>query len=124
MKKIYVYYIMLLATVLAFTACNKEWEDELFEQSVSFAKNGVYSTYVKYKSDGNVSYQLPVIISGSTNNDRNLHVRIGLDPDTLETLNFERFRFRDDLYYCSWPKNIIRFRKWQSIFRQVLILRC
>lgn len=101
MKKIYVYYIMLLATVLAFTACNKEWEDELFEQSVSFAKNGVYSTYVKYKSDGNVSYQLPVIISGSTNNDRNLHVRIGLDPDTLETLNFERFRFRDDLYYLQ-----------------------
>lgn len=101
MKKVYIYCVMLLAVAISFSACNNEWEDELFEQSVSFVKNGVYSTYVKYKSDGKVSYQLPVTISGSTDNTKNLHVQIGLDPDTLNTLNFERFRYRDDLYYLQ-----------------------
>ena len=38
MKKIYVYYIMLLATVLAFTACNKEWEDELGNNFIRISK--------------------------------------------------------------------------------------
>lgn len=99
MKNRYVHYIMLLAAALVFAACNNEWEDELFQQSVSFAKNGVPSIYVKYKTDGKVTYQLPVIVSGSTDNDKNLRVQIGLDPDTLNTLNFERFRFRDDLYF-------------------------
>lgn len=107
MKKVYIYCVMLLAVAMSFSACNNEWEDELFEQSVSFVKNGVYSTYVKYKSDGKVSYQLPVTISGSTDNTKNLHVQIGLDPDTLNTLNFERFRYRDDLY---WTRSIIRFQ--------------
>lgn len=99
MKKIDMRYMLLVAAMFAFTACNNEWEDELFEQSVSFAKNGVYSAHVKYKPNGKVSYQVPVIVSGSTDNGHNLHVKIGLDTDTLNTLNFERFRYREDLYY-------------------------
>lgn len=45
------------------------------------------------------TYQVPLIVSGTTLNDKNYTVRIGLDPDTLVVLNKERYSTRIDLYY-------------------------
>ena len=54
------------------TSCNNEWEDEQFKQLASFKaeinNEGVTSTYVRYKPGGVVTYQLPVLLSGSTMN--------------------------------------------------------
>ncbi|WP_455665375.1 DUF4973 domain-containing protein [Phocaeicola sp.] len=98
MKKIY-YYVMTLVTVLSLAACNDEWKDELFMHSVSFAKNGVYDIHMRYNKEGKVSYQLPVLVSGSTEIDKAIDVRVGLDTDTLDVMNYERFRDRKDLYF-------------------------
>lgn len=98
MKNIYKYIITLLA-VLCLSSCNDEWKDELFENKIAFGKNGVADIYVRYKPDGKVSYKVPVVVSGSTVNGREYNVQVGLDVDTLRELNFERFRYRDDLYF-------------------------
>ena len=99
-------YHILCAVVLActFGACNQEWEDELYKHAVSFGKNGVANIYLRYKPEGKVTYQVPIVLSGSTMNEADLNVNIAVDPDTLEQLNFERYRYRDDLYYIELDK--------------------
>ena len=66
MKNIYI-YLSLLAVIVLGTACNNEWEDEQYEQYVSFkapiasGSDGVTTIYVRYKDNGKVTYQLPII---------------------------------------------------------------
>lgn len=101
MKKIYLYAIALVASLLSIS-CNDEWKDEQYEQYVSFKApiggNGVTDIYVRYNEGGKVTYKLPLIISGSVSNNSNREVHVGVDTDTLGTLNAARFG-RKDLYY-------------------------
>ena len=72
------------------TSCNNEWEDEQFKQLASFKaeinNEGVTSTYVRYKPGGVVTYQLPVLLSGSTMNTQARTIHVALDKDTLDVL--------------------------------------
>ena len=47
--------------------------------------------YVRYKPGGVVTYQLPVLLSGSTMNTQARTIHVALDKDTLDVLNHERF---------------------------------
>ncbi|ANI88893.1 hypothetical protein A9P82_06045 [Arachidicoccus ginsenosidimutans] len=101
MKKTAVILTLLLIT--GSTACNKDWTAEQYEQYVSFKApldgDGVTPIHIRYKPDGLVNYELPVIVSGTTNNKNDLQVHIGLDPDTLRAFNDANFQNRTDLYY-------------------------
>jgi hypothetical protein len=105
MKKINKLYGLLLvpAMLAMFASCNKEWTKEQYEQYVSFkapvGDNGVAQISVRYKSDGYVTYQLPVIVSGSNTNENDITVHVEVDSDTLQRLNIERFQSRTDFYY-------------------------
>jgi len=99
-------------------ACNDEWEDEQYEQYISFKAplndNGVTAIYVPYtrlKEDktpelgmGISYYDLPVIVAGSTHNSATRDVYF-THFDTLNVLNTARFgtpAYRsdiEDLYY-------------------------
>lgn len=60
---------------------------------------GVSNIYVRYKGDQKTTFMLPMIVSGSTINDKNMTVQVRVDPDTLKVLNYERFQNREDFYY-------------------------
>jgi len=108
MKKLGLY---ILISLLGGIACNKEWTKELYEKEVSFVKSGVVKVYAKYKSQGGVVIvKVPVILSGSTGNPDDLEVTIALDRDTLENLNFDRFRLRKDLYFQELPQANYSFK--------------
>lgn len=104
MKKIYG-LLCLLAVLIWCGSCNDEWKEEQYERFISFkapirAKDaGVTPIYVRYKEDKPANYKLPVIVSGSTTNDKNITVYVGVDSDTLKILNQERFQSRTDYYY-------------------------
>lgn len=111
MKQKYVIFA-LAAAALAVTSCNEEWKEEQYEHYVSFRaplnEQGTTNIYVPYtrKTEGEPvfgagksSYQLPMIVSGSTTNDRDITVHIAHDPDTLVVLNHARYSTRMDLYY-------------------------
>ncbi len=101
----------------AMTSCNDEWEDEQYEQYVSFRApldtegnsvgvTTIFVPYTRINSDGSArygagisSYDLPVIVSGSTHNAKDLEVHIVHDPDTLDALNYARFNTRTELFY-------------------------
>lgn len=107
MKKTYILWLILHALLLS--ACNDEWKEEQYERYISFKaplnNEGVSNIFVRYRGNDKTTFQLPLIVSGSTTNDQNISVNIGLDTDTLETLNFERFQNRTDFYYKILDKN-------------------
>ena len=86
MKKIYS-FLAIATTLFMCSACNNEWEDELYTQMVSlkapYENQGVTNIYLRYKPNGEVTYKLPVIVSGSKVNEQNLDVHLGVDNDTL-----------------------------------------
>lgn len=98
MKTIY-HYLFVLAAIFFCSSCNNEWETELYKKSVSFMQNGMQDIRIRYKEGGKTTYRLPVVVSGSQTNDQNYLVKVAIDKDTLNTMNFERFRDRDDLWY-------------------------
>lgn len=102
MKKIYS-LLFLLTVIIIYSSCNDEWKEEQYRRYVSFKaplnEQGVTRIYVRYKEDSATSYKLPLIVSGSTTNDKNMTVHVAVDPDTLATLNMERFQSRTELYY-------------------------
>ncbi|NII26553.1 DUF4973 domain-containing protein [Pseudoflavitalea sp. X16] len=108
MKKI---HLIILSGLLLGLGCAKEWTRELYVKEVSFAKSGVVSVYAQYKSQGGVvTVKVPVVLSGSTGNKEDIEVTIAIDKDTLENLNFERFRLRQDLYFHELPETYYSFK--------------
>ena len=104
MKRIYSYTLGMMVALLCLSACNNEWEDEQYQHYISFKapmnySQGTTEIYVRYKPEGKVRYILPLIMSGSTFTDNDLHVRVGLDADTLSFINKDHFYQRTDLYY-------------------------
>lgn len=103
MKKLISYLTICAAALLVCSSCNDEWKEEQYRQVVSFkapiSDKGYTQINVRYKKDGKVSYQLPVVVSGSTVNNSNLAVHVAVDPDTLRVLNEERFSTSEHLYY-------------------------
>lgn len=105
------------ASLLGATACNDDWTEEQYAQYISFKAPldtdgnsvGVTTLYVpftrynddkspRYGEEGLSSYQLPVIVSGSTDNANDLTVHVA-PSDTLPILNVERFSSRKELWY-------------------------
>lgn len=115
-KNIYMLFL-LLATAVCCVSCKNEWEDEQFTQMASFkaipGSQGVTWSYLRYNTEGVVRYNLPIVISGSTANNKTRTIHIGLDPDTLARLNQEQYGHRQELYfrqldtkYYNMPKTI------------------
>lgn len=118
MKKIYG-LLTLLAVIVFGSSCNDEWKDEQYEQYVSFKapinNDGVSPIYVRYNSEGKTTYELPLIVSGSTNNTSERNVHIAVDSDTLKVLNFERFQNREDHYYKELESKFFSFPEMVTI---------
>ena len=118
MKQIHYLFIAIFATMCC-VSCNDEWVDEQYEQTVSFKatpnEQGVTPIYVRYKTEGKVTYDLPIIISGSTPNSQKRTVKIGLDPDTLAVINQEVYGQREELYFRQLDASYYSMAETQDI---------
>lgn len=115
----------------ALTSCNNDWTEEQYRQYVSFkapldtegSSVGVTTVYVPFTridDDGNPrygegvsSYNLPMIVSGSTDNARDIIAHVA-HSDTLDILNVERFSinrpeiwYKDMSEYAEYPSSIL-----------------
>lgn len=106
----------LLVSTLFFS-CNNEWQAEQYEKYVSFVRSGYTETYLNTNtSDGVVHYKIPIEVSGSTINDRNVSVEIELDADTLLAHNKTEFFTRTDLYYRLLDEQHYTFPNGKTMF--------
>jgi hypothetical protein len=99
-KKSLINLLITFIVVYTFHSCNNEWKDEQYEKYVSFVRSGYTETYLNTNTpDGIVHYKIPIEVSGSTANDRNVTVEVALDTDTLDAHNITEFFTRTDLYF-------------------------
>ena len=112
MKK-YIAYFIALGTLLLTGACNDEWKDEIYRKDVgikaSINSQGVTNIYLPYTPNGEITYQLPIIVGGSQMNETDLDVHIAVDKDTLADLNEARWKHRKDLYYLELDEQHYEF---------------
>ena len=121
MKKKHIFATLAFMVLgIGLTSCsedlgvNYEQKDELYREMISFkapvGSNGIYDIYMRYRDDGTASYKLPVLVSGTKTNGRDITVNIGVDNDTLAILNTERFAVnREDLWFRQLPENFYSF---------------
>ena len=110
MKNISFYLAILFGVLVSLSSCNDEWKDELYTRMVSLKapinRDDVSVVYLRYKPDNEVTtFKLPVVVSGSQTNNKDYTVRIGVDSDTLNFLNFDKYTDRTDLYYKQLPES-------------------
>jgi len=102
MNKSFIQFLLLSLLIIC-GACNDEWTEEQFENYISFkapvTSEGVCDIYIRYRGDGETTFQLPLIVSGSTTNNMDRAVHVAVDSDTLDMLNYEHFQNREDFYY-------------------------
>lgn len=112
MKRI-CFFCVLFAVCLSFNSCNDEWKNELYQNYASFKailnSEGVSDIYIRYNPEGDASYRLPVLISGSQKQQSNLKIKVGVDNDTLAILNQEKYFDRSDLYFRQLPEQFFSF---------------
>ncbi|MDR0541100.1 MAG: DUF4973 domain-containing protein [Dysgonamonadaceae bacterium] len=116
MKKIF--YIFISAIVLtAFYSCQDDWTEEQYEKYVSFVRHGYTETYLNSNvPDGVIHYKIPIVISGSTINDRNVTITVELDPDTLRQYNIDQFyTTRSDLWYRQLDEEYYNFPNGKTV---------
>ena len=115
MKHIFILLASWFGLLLLTTSCNDEWKDEQYTQYISFRAplndNGVTSCYVPYTrhntdgttkfGEGQSEFDQPVVVSGSTDNTKDITVHVAHDTDTLGILNYARFQNRSELYYVD-----------------------
>ncbi len=129
-NKIFILGAVAVMSLLTTTSCNDDWKDEQYANYVGFKApldtsgssvgvTTVYVPYTRYNDDGTPrygaagmsSYQLPVIVSGTTDNPSDLNVLIA-HSDTLDILNNARFSTRSELWYkdmsqyASYPSSL------------------
>lgn len=120
-------FAVFAALLLFVTSCNSEWEEEQYEHYISFSSQldskgvtNIYVPYTRHDTNGNFAeggegrsnYQLPILVSGSTDNKRNITVHIAHDPDTLKTLNYARYATRSELFYEDMGKEGLTFASY------------
>ncbi|MDR1122306.1 MAG: DUF4973 domain-containing protein [Dysgonamonadaceae bacterium] len=115
MKKI-IFYSIIALLAISFGACNDEWTDEQYRKYVSFVRSGYSETYLNSNTtDGVIHYKIPIGISGSVTNDRDVTVTIELDPDTLVDYNYAMFYRRDDLFFRLLNEQHYSFPKGKTV---------
>lgn len=112
MNKLFKHFFALILMLIC-SACNDEWTEEQFQQLISFkapiTSGGVSDIFVRYKGEEQTTFKLPLIVSGSTVNEKDRTIRVAVDTDTLDVLNYERFQSREDFYYRALDSKYFTF---------------
>lgn len=98
-----IYACMAVAALTLGSCITDKWEEEQYAQFVSFkaptSNSTVTQIRLKYRADS-THYRLPLIVSGTMNNGKDLDVHVGVDRDTLLIYNMQHFgEGRKDLWY-------------------------
>ena len=109
MKKYLLPLSFIFFTLFA-VSCNKDWTDEQYEQYVSIVApmntDSYTPIYLRYTGGGKATYELPIEVTGSTNNIADRDVYLQEDLDTLNDMNVARFGlYRKDLYFKAYDKS-------------------
>lgn len=102
-------YICISVLIVAFTQSCDQLPEELFEKKIYLVKNGWLDWELNIPNSGTIEISVPVGVSGTSENDKDITVKLGLDQEALATYNYERYRTDTDLYYAEIPQEALAF---------------
>ena len=115
MKRI-INIISITLGIFIFTACQDELNNELFHKFSYLVENGWQTCEVEIK-DGNIAELLIDFgINGTSENDKDITLKITNDPDTLAGYNFDKFKNQISSYYIELPTNCYTFDQEYILF--------
>ena len=109
--------LLLVTLLVMLSSCSEFYSDEQYEHYVSFKAptSTVSRIRLKYRKGQPSPYRLPLIVAGSTMNNKDIDVHVGIDNDTSITMNITM-----NGKICttnSYPRIFILFRIMTYIFR-------
>lgn len=103
----------------SFANCNDEWTEEQYDKYLSFVNSGVNNIYLKYDAEGGLKpYKVPVLLGGSTFSNKDINVTVAIDKDTIADLNFDHFRYREDLYYQELDEKYYKIPSLNTVIKK------
>ncbi len=113
MKKIFIFCCVALYS-FTLSSCDDSLKDELFVKYAYIVQNGWKEVKIELNSIGVMTLPITVGVNGTSFNDRDVAVKLALDPDTLADYNFNKYKNDSVLYYkqingeaIKFPENII-----------------
>lgn len=105
----YLHTALLLLTSWLIVSCNDELEEELFHK-FSYITHSGWQDYKLEVNDDNTAI-LPIYfgVNGTSGNEQNIQISIGLDTDTLAAYNKEKYKNQENLYYQLLPEGTYSF---------------
>lgn len=100
-KTIYICLFALIAILLQ--SCDN-LSDELFEKKVYLTKNEWVDVELNIPATGIIDFPVAVGVSGTSENDKNVTVKLAVDSAALSQYNFDKYRRDSLLYYTLLPE--------------------
>lgn len=112
MKKIFKLPVAFVLLALALVSCSDDVDYELFTKYTYLLNNG-WQENIKMEINDDNTVTLPVYfgVNGTTGNDKDITVKIAVDPDTLKDYNFDKYKNDTTAYYTMLPENCFSFDK-------------
>lgn len=111
-KRIYYFVLGLLpafAGMLA-TSCSDELDSELFTKYTYLIDNGWQEDIeMEINEDNTVTLPIYYGVNGTSGNDKNITLKIAVDPDTLNDYNFDKNKNNTEAYYSILPEDCYTF---------------
>lgn len=108
MKKIFIFCCVALYS-FALSSCDDMLKDELFVKYAYVVQNGWKEVNLELNNIGVMSLPITVGVNGTSFNNRDVAVKLALDPDTLADYNFNKYKNDEVLYYKQINDEAIKF---------------
>ena len=103
--------LMALAAVSA-ASCSDDLDYELFTKYTYLMDNGWQEeAEMKIEDDNTVGLSVYFGVNGTTANKKNITLTLGVDPDTLNSYNFDKYKNDTVAYYSLLPSDCYSFDK-------------
>lgn len=103
MRKILI--LILLSVAFICNSCQDNLEDEQFQKFVLLVKNGYKEYQVELKESETIRLPVSVGLNGTTKNNEDVRVRIGIASDTLNGYNFDKYKDETTFYHAVFPSS-------------------
>lgn len=103
-------YILALS-ILIFTGCTDELNNELFQKYSYIINNGWKSYEIPLDENNEAKLNIYLGVNGTSDNDKDITIEIAANPQILEDYNFDKYKHQTASYYPELPASCYTFDK-------------
>lgn len=102
--------ILFVILILGFSSCEK-LDDELFKKNSYIIHNGWQDYSLEVLEDNTTTLPIYFGVNGTSGNEKEINIKMEIDPDTLSAYNKDKYKAQAQLYYKILPEGTYSFDK-------------